>query len=52
MCIRDSHYDMGFFGMVMSAVVIVAAFSCANTGFYGTVRAMYGLATEGLARCV
>ena len=44
-----NHYDMGFFGMVMSAVVIVAAFSCANTGFYGTVRAMYGLATEGLA---
>lgn len=44
-----NQYDMGFFGMVMSAVVIVAAFSCANTGFYGTVRAMYGLATEGLA---
>lgn len=42
-------YDMGFFGTVMSAVVFVAAFSCANTGFYGTVRAMYGLACEGLA---
>lgn len=44
-----TRYDMGFFGTVMSAVVIVAAFSCANTGFYGTVRAMYGLACEGLA---
>lgn len=43
------YYDMGFFGTVMSAVVFVAAFSCANTGFYGTVRAMYGLACEGLA---
>lgn len=44
-----NRYDMGFFGFVMSAVVIIAAFSCANTGFYGTVRAMYGLAVEGLA---
>lgn len=44
-----NRYDMGFFGTVMSAVVFVAAFSCANTGFYGTVRAMYGLACEGLA---
>ncbi|MEA4922911.1 MAG: amino acid permease [Eubacteriaceae bacterium] len=42
-------YDMGFFGTIMSAIVLVAAFSCANTGFYGTVRAMYGLAVEGLA---
>ncbi|MEG0829578.1 MAG: amino acid permease [Anaerovoracaceae bacterium] len=42
-------YDMGFFGTIMSAVVLVAAFSCANTGFYGTVRAMYGLSVEGLA---
>ncbi len=44
-----ARYDMGFFGTIMSAVVIIAAFSCANTGFYGTVRAMYGLACEGLA---
>ncbi|MGI6722534.1 MAG: amino acid permease [Anaerovoracaceae bacterium] len=42
-------YHMGFFGTIMSAVVLIAAFSCANTGFYGTVRAMYGLAVEGLA---
>ena len=42
-------YGMPFFGYIMSAVVLVAAFSCANTGFYGTVRCMYGLAIEGLA---
>lgn len=42
-------YGLGFFGKVMSAVVLIAAFSCANTGFYGTVRAMFGLSIEGLA---
>lgn len=42
-------YDMGPFAVIMTAVVLVAAFSCANTGFYGTVRAMYGLSIEGLA---
>lgn len=35
----------GFF----SVIVIVAAFSCANSGVYGTARALYGLASEGLA---
>ena len=45
---------MNFYGIewlvfVFSAVVLVAAFSCANTGFYGTVRCMYGLSIEGLA---
>lgn len=44
-----NHYDLGFFGLIMSAVVLIAAFSCANTGFYGTVRAMFGLSIEGLA---
>lgn len=42
-------YGIKGFGFVMSAVVLVAAFSCANTGFYGTVRCMYGLSVEGLA---
>lgn len=42
-------YDMGFLAAMMSGVVLIAAFSCANTGFYGTVRAMYGLSVEGLA---
>lgn len=44
-----NHYGLNFLGAIMSAVVLVAAFSCANTGFYGTVRAMYGLSIEGLA---
>lgn len=35
--------------MVFSAVVAVAAFSCANCGVYGTVRTLYGLSREGLA---
>lgn len=43
------YYGMGPFGFIFSAVVLVAAFSCANTGFYGTVRSMFGLSIEGLA---
>lgn len=43
------YYNMGPFGIIFSAVVLVAAFSCANTGFYGTVRCMFGLSIEGLA---
>ncbi|MEG0829668.1 MAG: amino acid permease [Anaerovoracaceae bacterium] len=42
-------YGLGTFGFIMTAVVLVAAFSCANTGFYGTVRCMFGLSVEGLA---
>lgn len=32
-----------------SFVALTAAFSCANSGLYGTVRALYGLGKEGLA---
>ena len=42
-------YGFNGLAVVFLAVVLVAAFSCANTGFYGTVRAMYGLSVEGLA---
>jgi AAT family amino acid transporter len=42
-------YGLTPFFYIFAAVVMVAAFSCGNTGFYGTVRAMYGLSTEGLA---
>ena len=42
-------YNMGPLGTIFSAVVLLAAFSCANTSFYGTVRAMFGLSFEGLA---
>ena len=42
-------YRLDFWAALMSGVVLVAAFSCANTGFYGTVRCLYGLSAEGLA---
>ena len=42
-------YGLTPFFYIFAAIVMVAAFSCGNTGFYGTVRAMYGLSTEGLA---
>ncbi|MEG0156137.1 MAG: amino acid permease [Anaerovoracaceae bacterium] len=44
-----NHYGLKPFATIMSAIVLVAAFSCANTGFYGTVRCMFGLSVEGLA---
>lgn len=34
---------------ILSFIVLTAAFSCANSGFYGAVRAMYGLSLEGMA---
>lgn len=42
-------YGIEWLGYVFSAVVMIAAFSCANTGFYGTVRALFGLSIDGLA---
>lgn len=44
-----SYYHLDFWAAVMSAVVLFAAFSCANTGLYGAARCLYGLSTEGLA---
>lgn len=43
------YYHMPILGKIFGAVVLVAAFSCSNTGFYGTVRALFGLSIEGLA---
>ena len=34
---------------LLSFIVLTAAFSCANSGFYGAVRALYGLSLEGMA---
>jgi AAT family amino acid transporter len=47
-------YTLGAYGLKWAAgmftiITLVAAFSCANSGFYGTVRALYGLSVEGLA---
>ena len=43
------YYHLNAFAGILSGIVLIAAFSCANTGFYGTVRCLYGLSTEGLA---
>jgi AAT family amino acid transporter len=42
-------YGFGWGARVFQFVCLIAAFSCANAGFYGTVRALYGLSVEGLA---
>jgi AAT family amino acid transporter len=42
-------YGFGWGAKLFEIVTLIAAFSCANSGFYGTVRALYGLSTEGLA---
>ena len=42
-------YGFGWGARVFEVVTLVAAFSCANAGFYGTVRSLYGLSVEGLA---
>lgn len=47
-------YTLGAYGLEWAAglftfVTLIAAFSCANSGFYGTVRALYGLSVEGMA---
>lgn len=44
-----NYYGLSNISWIMTSVVLVAAFSCANTGFYGTVRCMFGLSVEGLA---
>jgi len=42
-------YGFGWGAKLFAVVTLIAAFSCANSGFYGTVRALYGLSVEGLA---
>lgn len=42
-------YGFGSLASVFTLVTLIAAFSCANSGFYGTVRTVYGLSVEGLA---
>jgi len=42
-------YGFGWGAKIFEVVTLVAAFSCANSGFYGTVRSVYGLSIEGLA---
>ena len=42
-------YGLHWAAAMFTIVTMVAAFSCANSGVYGTVRCLYGLSTEGLA---
>ena len=42
-------YGFTWGAKLFTIVTLVAAFSCANAGFYGTVRSVYGLSIEGLA---
>ena len=47
-------YTLGAYGLKWAAglftgTTLIAAFSCANSGLYGTVRALYGLSVEGMA---
>ncbi|MDR2611103.1 MAG: amino acid permease [Clostridiales Family XIII bacterium] len=42
-------YGFGWGAKLFEVVTLIAAFSCANSGFYGTVRSLYGLSVEGLA---
>ena len=44
-----SVYGMRWAGWIFSFVVLTAALSCANSGLYGTIRALYSLSREGLA---
>ena len=38
----------GWLGVLFTVVVLISAFSCANSGFYAGVRTIRGLAIEGL----
>jgi AAT family amino acid transporter len=47
-------YTLGAYGLNWAAglftiITLIAAFSCANSGLYGTVRSLYGLSVEGMA---
>lgn len=42
-------YNLKWAGIVTSFVTLSATLSCANSGFYGTVRALNALARDGMA---
>lgn len=43
------NYGLQTFGSIFAFVILTAALSCSNSGLYGTSRAMYSLATLGMA---
>ena len=44
-----ANYGLDRFAALFAFVVLTAALSCSNSGLYGTSRAMYSLATLGMA---
>lgn len=42
-------YGLKWGGQIFTFITLISAFSCANSGLYGTVRSIYGLSKEGLA---
>ncbi|EAY20228.1 Amino acid permease family protein [Trichomonas vaginalis G3] len=42
-------YGLKWAGQLFTFVTLIAAFSCANSGLYASVRCVYGLSKEGLA---
>ncbi|KAK8889165.1 lysine permease [Tritrichomonas musculus] len=42
-------YGLGWAAKIFTFITLVAAFSCANSGLYGTVRCLYGLSIEAMA---
>ncbi|MBD5784466.1 amino acid permease, partial [Francisella tularensis subsp. holarctica] len=43
------YYHLDNFAAVFAFVVLVAAFSCANSGFYAAVSSLYGLSRARMA---
>ncbi|MDE4986480.1 amino acid permease, partial [Francisella tularensis subsp. holarctica] len=43
------YYHLDKFAAVFAFLVLVASFSCANSGFYAAVRSLYGLSRASMA---
>ncbi|WP_150466891.1 amino acid permease [Francisella sp. SYW-9] len=43
------HYHLNKFASLFTFVVLIAAFSCANSGFYAAVRSLYSLSKSRMA---
>lgn len=42
-------YGLKWAAQIFTFITLIAAFSCANSGLYGTVRCLYGLSIEAMA---
>ncbi len=43
-----SKYGLFPAGYLFNIIIVVAALSCSNSGFYATIRALYGLSKQGM----